>query len=259
MPVLTVDIVKHRSRGRRTVNRALTEEIPGGAGLDQVFVFALLAALNPTLVAASTLMMLLPSPVKLMFGYLLGALMTSITLGLVIVFSLEGTGAVSTTQHTLSPVASIVLGLCALGTAAFVKREESDHHRARRSRRRTPDGDKEPPRWQRALSRGSPRITFAVGALLTLPGASYLVGLSHINQLGYATAPTVLLVVAFNLVMLALLEVPLALFLVAPEWTPRAVERSKRWLAGHSRRLVVSVLAVVGALLVIKGAVELVA
>jgi hypothetical protein len=30
--------------------------------------------------------------------------------------------------------------------------------------------------------------------------------------------------------MLALLEVPLVLFLVAPEWTPQAVDRSKVWL-----------------------------
>jgi hypothetical protein len=52
----------------------------------QVLLFALGAALNPTLVAASTVMMLLPSPKRLMLGYLLGALMTSITLGLVIVF-----------------------------------------------------------------------------------------------------------------------------------------------------------------------------
>ena len=58
--------------------------------MGDVFPLALAAALNPTLVAASTLTMVLPGPVKLMLGYLVGALMTSITLGLVIVFSLEG-------------------------------------------------------------------------------------------------------------------------------------------------------------------------
>ena len=43
-------------------------------------------------------MMLLPNPKRLMLGYLLGALMTSITLGLVIVFSVEGSDAVRTTE-----------------------------------------------------------------------------------------------------------------------------------------------------------------
>jgi hypothetical protein len=86
--------------------------------VDQVFVFALAAALNPTLVAASTLMMLLPNPKRLMLGYLLGALMISITLGLVIVFSLESSDAVTTTENTLSPAATLALGGIALVAAA---------------------------------------------------------------------------------------------------------------------------------------------
>jgi len=53
--------------------------------VSDVILLALAAALNPTLVAASTVMMLLPNPKRLMLGYLLGALMTSITLGLVII------------------------------------------------------------------------------------------------------------------------------------------------------------------------------
>jgi hypothetical protein len=40
-----------------------------------------------------------------------------------------------------------------------------------------------------------------VGALLTLPDASYLAGLSRIQKLNHSTAGTVLLVVAFNPVM----------------------------------------------------------
>lgn len=44
---------------------------------------------NPTLLAAVTMMLLLPNPKRLMPGYLLGAYTTSITLGLVIVFSLK--------------------------------------------------------------------------------------------------------------------------------------------------------------------------
>lgn len=48
---------------------------------------------NPTLLAASTVTMLLPNPVRLMLGYLLGALLTSITLGLLIVSALDGPDA----------------------------------------------------------------------------------------------------------------------------------------------------------------------
>ena len=154
--------------------------------MGNVFLFALAAALNPTLVAASTLMMLLPQPVQLMLGYLLGALMTSITLGLVIVFSLESSDAVTTTENTLSPAATMALGVSAL-VAAFVL-GTGRHQRAAERRRARKEGkhDKGPPRWQRALGKGSARVTFVVGALLTLPGAAYLAGLSRIDKLNDA-------------------------------------------------------------------------
>jgi hypothetical protein len=158
--------------------------------LSQVLLLALAAALNPTLVAASTLMMLLPNPKRLMLGYLLGALMTSITLGIVIVFSLEGSDAATTTENTLSPAATLALGAIALAAAFIVG---TGRHQRASERRRERHKDKGPPRWQRALGRGSARSTFVVRALLTLPGASYLAGLSRINKLSYSTAETVLL------------------------------------------------------------------
>jgi Sap, sulfolipid-1-addressing protein len=152
--------------------------------MGDIFLLALGAALNPTLVAAATLMMLLPNPKRLMLGYLLGALMTSITAGLVIISSLENSSAVRTTQTTLSPAATALLGVIAL-IAAFVLARSRDEAAA--ERRRARKQAKGPPRWQKALGRGSARVTFVVGALLTLPGASYLAGLNRIDKLNYST------------------------------------------------------------------------
>ena len=50
--------------------------------MSRVFLFALTAALNPTLLAATTVMLLLARPRRLLLGYLLGAYTTSITVGL---------------------------------------------------------------------------------------------------------------------------------------------------------------------------------
>ncbi len=225
--------------------------------MGDVLVLALTAALNPTLVAASTVMMILPAPVKLMLGYLLGALMTSITLGLVIVFSFESSSTVSTTKQTLSPIATMVLGAILL-TAAFTVATGRFHRAVERRRTRKPrKEDKEPPRWQKELGKGSARVTFVVGALLTLPGASYLAGLSRIDKLNYSTANTVLAVVGFNLIMMALLEIPLVCFVVAPEWTPQAIDRAKAWIRRHAHAFAVWMLTVLGGLLVIKGLIEL--
>jgi hypothetical protein len=126
-----------------------------------------------------------------------------------------------------------------------------------RRARKAAKPDKGPPRWQRELSKGTPRTTFVIGAQLTLPGASYLAGLDQIHKLKYSTTVTVLLVIGFNLVMLWLLELPLASFLVAPQWTPRAIDRAKAWVSRHAHMFAIRGTATIGVLLVIKGIVGL--
>ena len=224
----------------------------------QVALLSLTASLNPTLLAATTVMLLLPRPAKLMLGYLLGALMISISLGLLIVFELNGSDTTKTTQRVLSPAADLVLGGIAL-VIAFILYTGRDERLAQRRRdRRTAKGDhKGPPRWQRELRKGSPRITFIIGILLTLPGASYLAGLSRIHKLQLSTTAIVFVVVGFNVVMLWLLEVPLVSFSIAPDWTPGAIERAKAWVVRHAHRFAVRGSAGIGALLVIKGIVGL--
>jgi hypothetical protein len=224
----------------------------------EVVLLSLLASFNPTLVAVTTVMLLLERPTRLMLGYLLGAYMTSITLGLVIVFSLSNSSASSTTKKTLSPAADIALGAILLAVACVLHTGLHKRLKERRQTRNAPKPDTGPPRWQRALSKGSPRITFVVGALLTLPGASYLAGLDRIHKLHYPTAVTVLVVLGFNLVMLWLLEVPLGSFLVAPEWTPGAIDRARVWVSRHALVFAVRGSAAIGALLVIKGIVGLI-
>jgi ABC-type nickel/cobalt efflux system permease component RcnA len=225
--------------------------------MGQVILLSLTASLNPTLVAATTVMLLLDSPSKLMLGYLLGAYITSITLGLVIVFSLSNSSTSNTTENTLSPVADIVLGLLALLGAWVVWSGRHERLRQRRRERKAAKPDKGPPRWQRELNKGSPRVTFVVGMLLTLPGASYLAGLDEIHKLKYSTTTTVLLVIGFNVVMMWLLEVPLLCFVTAPDWTPRAVDRTKAWVSRHAHVFAVRGFTAVGVLLVIKGIVGL--
>ncbi|MBV8947467.1 MAG: GAP family protein, partial [Solirubrobacterales bacterium] len=140
--------------------------------MGEVILLSLTASLNPTLVAATTVMLLLDRPVRLMLGYLLGAYATSITLGLVIVFSLSNSSATNTTQNTISPAVDVGLGAIALAVAFVLYTGRHERLRERRRERKAAKPDKGPPRWQRELSKGSARTTFVVGALLTLPGAS---------------------------------------------------------------------------------------
>jgi hypothetical protein len=218
--------------------------------------YAFLAALNPTLLGATTVMLLLDHPKRLLLGYLLGALMTSITLGLVIVFTLDGSA--KTAQHSLSPALDLALGGILIVVSLAIRRSDRPDAAERRKRRQRAKETKGPPLWQRTLSRGSAWMTFVVGALLTLPGASYLIGLHRIADQGGGTGASVAKIVAFNLIMLSLLELPLIGFIVAPEWTRVTVDRFKAWFAQNARRLAAQAALILGALLILRGLVYLV-
>ena len=103
--------------------------------MGEVILLSLTPSLNPTLVAATTVMLLLDRPAKLMAGYLLGAYMTSVTLGLVIVFSLSNSSTASTTENTLSPAADIGLGAVALAVAFALHTGRAERLRERRRTR----------------------------------------------------------------------------------------------------------------------------
>lgn len=225
--------------------------------LGTIFLLALLAMFNPTLLAAVTLMLLTENPKRLMLGYLLGAYTASITIGLAIVFALHDSGAVSTSKQTIGPVEDLVIGALLLLVGFVLGTDRDQPLRKRRERRKeakqAKNGEKKEPLPMRLLGRGSPRIAFVVGLLLSFPGVSYLTGLSHIDKLGAGVAPTVLLVIGFCLIQQLLLEVPLVGYILKPESTQGAVDGFRDWLARNGRRAGVYVAVVLGALLIVRG------
>jgi len=226
--------------------------------LGTIFLLSLLAMFNPTLLAAVTLMLLTENPKRLMLGYLLGAYTASITIGLAIVFALHDSDAVSTSKQTIGPVEDLVIGALLVLVGFVLGTDRDQPLRERREKRKIAKqskngGEKREPLPMRLLGRGSPRIAFVVGLLLSFPGVSYLTGLSHIDKLGAAAVPTALLVIAFCLVQQLLLEVPLAGYLVAPEKTAEKVKGFRAWLARNGRQAGIIVAAVLGALILIRG------
>jgi hypothetical protein len=213
---------------------------------------------NPTLLAAVTLMLLLPNPKRLMLGYLLGAYTASMSVGLAIVFALHDSEFASTSKSTLSPLEDVVVGLLLLLVAAVLATDRDRPLRERRERRKNEKreqagGEEREALPMRLLGRGSPRISFVVGLLLSFPGVSYLAGLTHIHKLDAAAVPTALLVIAFCLVQQLLLEVPLAGYFIAPEKTAEKVKGFRAWLGRNGRQAGIIVAAVLGALVLIRG------
>jgi Sap, sulfolipid-1-addressing protein len=229
--------------------------------LGSIFALSLLAMFTPTLLAAVTVMMLLPNPKKLMLGYLLGALMTSISVGLLIVFSLNDSAAVETGKQSLGPGEDIVLGLLLVVISWVLGSGKDARLQARRQRRKEEkeaSGEAKESWPERMLGRGSARVTFAVGAVLTLPGVSYLTALDRMAKLDIGTAETVALVVAFCLIQMTLIEVPLLGYAFAPERTKERVTAFRDWLGRNGRRVAIRGAAVLGALLILRGVIEII-
>src|SRR5438270_8622356 len=209
-----------------------------GNQLLDIFLLALLAMFNPSLLAAVTVMLLLPNPKRLMVGYLLGAYTTSITLGLVIVFTLNSSSATSSTsKHTISPVEDIVVGLLVLviafvlGTgrdAGFQDRRRDKKDAKLKARAEAGKPTESLP--LRLLGKGDPRVTFVVGVALSFPGVSYLDALDHVNKANPGTAGKVLLVLYVCVMQQLLLEVPLIGYVFAPERTQASVTRFRDWM-----------------------------
>jgi len=217
--------------------------------MGDVVVLAFTAALNPTEVAAITLMLLLPRPDRLMFGYWVGAMFTGIASGLVIVFALDGTSAQHTTTHTLGPAAWLVFAVLLVVAAFALAKGEDQRLRERRAARRERKGKEEQrktPKWQRVLQEGNAWQAFAVGIVLSFPGASYLAALDRLIHLHYSTLAVVAILIGFNLVQNLLLEIPMLAFRIWPERTRAAIDTAKAWVSTHWREYAVWALGLLG-------------
>lgn len=222
--------------------------------MGNIFLLSLVSAANATLLAAVTVMLFLPNPKRLLLGYLAGALLISLTVGFLIVFVIHDAAATSTSQNSISPSLDLALGLIFL-LVAFVLAGGHDQRLKRRREKEDP-AEKGPSRVEQLLGRGSARVTFAVGVVLTLPGVSYLAALHDLQQLGYGTVEEVLVILGFNAMLLIFLEVPLVGYLVAPDRTVLEVQRFRARLSRSGRRIVVIGAAAVGAFLIVRGAIE---
>jgi hypothetical protein len=224
----------------------------------RILLFGLMSALNPTLLAVVTIMLLLPNPKRLMLGYLLGAYLTSVTVGLLIVFELHGSDAVSTTRQTLSPIEDLVLGALLIVAGTVLKGGRLQERRERRRARKAATAKKKS-LPERLLGRGDPRLTFFAGVILTFPGASYLAALTTTSKLAVSDAWIVVIVVGLCLLQQALLEIPIIAYALRPVQAQQRIEAFRAWLEANGRRAAALVAIALGALLWLRAAIEFVA
>jgi Sap, sulfolipid-1-addressing protein len=171
-----------------------------------------------------------------------------------LVFLLPGSSTASVSKHKVNPIFDITLGVLILLVVARVVRGRGRRRREWSERRREKAANAPPPRWKRVLSKGSARDTFIVGMLLSFPGASYIAGMDERSKQHLSTAATVL---AENLIMLILLEVPLLAYAIRPEATEAGVQRFSNWLTRRGARIALVGGSAIGVFLVARGVISL--
>ena len=93
--------------------------------------------------------------------------------------------------------------------------------------------------------------------MLNLPGVWYLDALTEIAKAMPSTVSALLQLLVFNVIMFALVEVPIVAYAVNPEGAATLVERASKWGHDHSREVAIGLATVVGVWLIVKGIIEL--
>lgn len=211
----------------------------------EIFLLAVGSMFWPALLAVDVVALKSTRPVAILGGFLAGGMVTTVTVGCAIVFSLEHTSLLTTSKHATNAVVSIVIGAAALVAAFFIRRRDT--------RPRAAPEAKTSSRVDRLANHGL-WLAFVTGIVLNVfPGVLPFIALKDIGELDYSTAGTIAVIVGFYLVMFTPVEAPLIAFLVAPEWTARAVASFNVWLARNLRRLAWWALAIFGAFEIVRG------
>jgi Sap-like sulfolipid-1-addressing protein len=219
---------------------------------------AFLSALNPKLLALDLLLIENRRSRAMFLCLLLGGLTVALTIGLldVLVFHADAI------KHQASVSAGVDLAVGLLLLAAGGLLATGRLH----GRRKTPvpAGDGKPDKaekkdgWaQRALAEPRLGLAMLVGALIGIPGASYLAALHDLVTGKSSTATQVIAVVTFVIIDFLLIIVPFAFLELRPEATKALLKHTQDWLLAHALQLMATIALLLGVYLTVSGLVRL--
>jgi hypothetical protein len=233
----------------------------------EFFALAFSAALNPKLLALDLLLIENRRPRAMFLCVLVGGMTVALTIGLLDVLTIHADALKA--QGKASAGVDLAIGLLLLVGGALLASGRLH------GRRRTPvpagtmateqpEQPEQPEKKEKkdswaARALAEPRLGLAmlVGALIGLPGASYLTALHHLITGKYSTLTQVTAVVIFVVIEFLLIIIPFAFLELRPEATEALLKRSQDWLLGHALLLMVGIALVLGAYLTVSGLVRL--
>ena len=230
----------------------------------EFFALAFLAGLNPKLLALDLLLIENRRPRAMFLWLLAGGLTVGVTIGLldVLVFHIDAI----TQQGSVSAGVDLALGLLLLAAGALVATGRL-HGRPKAP---VPAGDRQPEKPEKKEKKekqdslaqrllAEPRVGLAVlvGAVIGIPGASYLTALHHLVAGKYSTTTQVIAVFVFVFIAFWPIIIPFTFLELRPQTTKARLKSAQSWLLGHAKRLVVAVALLLGVYLTVSALVRL--
>ena len=224
----------------------------------EFFALAFLAALNPKLLALDLLLIENRRPRAMFLSLLLGGMAVALTVGLldVLVFRADAIKH----QGTVSAGVDLAVGLLLLAAGALLATGRLHGRR----KAPVPAGGAQPGEpekkdgWaQRVLAEPRLGLAMLVGAVIGIPGASYLIALHNLVTGKSSTATQVIAVAVFVLIDFLLIIIPFAFLELRPEATKAVLKHTQEWLLGHAMQLMAGIALLLGAYLAVSGLVRL--
>jgi hypothetical protein len=223
----------------------------------ELLILAFASMFWPTLILIVVLALRVPQPVKILIWFLAGGLLTTVSIGIAVVFLLQGQSFISGSHPSANPALYLTIGLLSLAAAVALYRKSPKPPAEPQPESAPASEENKPSMAERAVGRGAP-VAFAAGIVLNIvPGTFPIIALKDIAQLDASNGAKVLTIIVFYLIMFAFIEVPIVAYLFVPERTTVAVNDFNAWLGRNGRRLGAYVLGGVGLYLVVRGIVEL--
>jgi Sap, sulfolipid-1-addressing protein len=224
----------------------------------EFFALAFLSALNPKLLALDLLLIENRRPRAMFLCLLLGGMTVAVTIGLldVLVFHADAIKA----QGKVSAGVDLALGLLLLAGGGLLATGRLHGRRKAPipAGHRTPDKPEKKDSWaQRVLAEPRLGLAMLVGALVGIPGASYLTALHDLVTGKASTATQVAAVVIFVIIDFLLIIVPFAFLELRPAATKARLKHTQDWLLSHALQLMAAIALLLGAYLTVSGLVRL--
>ena len=210
----------------------------------QAVPLALISSLYPLGFAAILLLARAAQPRSKEIAFLAGALACTLAVGFVVVFALHGAGVGQSSERSGRYWVWLVTGVLFMAAAVVLAR-------------RPPKPRNGPSRLSRAAGQGGLFAIFVAGIALYLPSPTYLAALEEVGSAKISPAATAIWVLIVVALVLITVEVPVLLFLLAPDWTVPKLEAVNAWLDRHGHALLVWVVGAIGLWLFLQGLVGL--